>query len=147
MSAFRCVILVLCLLALPARAQDASSVGPEVRDVVFKGVVGKALDAVPMDAEHRVVLQRTNAVVSSTLTGRTLTVWAGMTNPILLIAGMAWGIFSASHIQTDSINPDPRTMLVDLLDAFDGDSVVVAQMFGPAPERDAYDATRVATLD
>jgi len=149
MPALRHFIVAACLLALPAHAQETPGDRPLVRDVVFKGVVGKALDVVPMDPDQRVVLQRANAVVSSTFTGRTLTVWAGLTNPILLVAGMAWGVYSASHIKFKSeiIKLDADTMRVDLVDADEGEPVAVAQFFGPVAERDAYESTLVATLN
>jgi hypothetical protein len=83
----RAIVLAVCLLAM-------------VGDLVYKGLVGKALDAVPMDPNERTVLQRTSAVVSGTLTGRSLAVWAGLTNPIFLVAGLVWGLFSASNIKT-----------------------------------------------
>jgi len=143
----RPIFLLICLLlAIPAWAQDASAPPPTVTDVLYKGLVGKALDAVPMDAEKRIALQRTNAVVSSTLTGRSLSVWAGLTNPVLLIAGVAWGIFSATNIKTDDIQLDLDTMLVEPLDAMEAEQIQVAQLFGPPAEWDAYDATVVATL-
>jgi hypothetical protein len=71
-------------------------------DVVYKGLVGKALDAVPMDPDERLVLQRTSAVVSGTLTGRSLAAWAGLSNPLLLIAGLAWGLYSAFNIKAEA---------------------------------------------
>lgn len=88
-----------------ARAEDGSWQAGGVTDVIYKGVVGKALDAVPMDPEQRVALQRTNAVVSGTLTGRSVTLWAGLTNPILLIGGLVWGVFAAANIKRDEPNP------------------------------------------
>lgn len=89
------------LPAFVAHAEDAPQSPVAIRDVVYKGVVGKVLDAVPMNAEERVALQKTGAVVSGTLTGRSISVWAGLSlsNPILLIAGLAWGIYSATHIE------------------------------------------------
>jgi len=99
-----CVLLVL---ASPGQAEEPSAVPAAVSDAVYKGVVGKALDAVPMDPEHRMALQRANAVVSNTLTGRSLSIWAGLglTNPIFLVGGLAWGIFSASRIKADGAPP------------------------------------------
>ncbi len=142
----RPIFFVVCLLlAIPAWAQDTPT-PPTVADVLYKGLVGKALDAVPMDSEKRVALQRTNAVVSSTLTGRSLSVWAGLTNPVLLIAGVAWGIFSATNIKTDDIQLDLETMLVEPLDTMEAEQIQVAQLFGPPAEWDAYDSTVVATL-
>lgn len=99
-------------------AEDAPQSPAAVRDVVYKGVVGKVLDAVPMDAEGRVALQKTGAVVSGTLTGRSISVWAGLSlsNPILLIAGLAWGIYSATHIEPAQAQakPDAAPALPDV---------------------------------
>lgn len=107
-------LLAACLLLLPVpgRANDALAL-PMVGDAIYKGVVGKALDAVPMDAERRVALQRTNAVLSNTLTGRSLAVWAGLTNPVFLIAGVAWGLYAASNIKPNEARPGPDTTVVD----------------------------------
>jgi hypothetical protein len=102
MSLKLAIIFAASLLpAFVAHAQDAPQSPAAIRDVVYKGVVGKVLDAVPMNAEERVALQKTGAVVSGTLTGRSISVWAGLSlsNPILLIAGLAWGIYSATHIE------------------------------------------------
>jgi hypothetical protein len=70
--------------------------------VVYKGLVGNVLDAIPMDPAKRLDLQRTNAVVGSTLLGRTLTVLAGMSHPVLLLGGLAWGVWSAANIRPAS---------------------------------------------
>ncbi len=101
------------LLAVSAHAND-DNIAPLVADVAYKGIVGKALDAVPMDPNERVVLQRSSAVISGTLTGRSLAVWAGLTNPVLLVAGLVWGIYSATNIKPaksetrpDAIQRDP----------------------------------------
>jgi hypothetical protein len=113
MTINRSIVLAVCLLlALPARAEDVTQPLSAVGDVVYKGLVGKALDAVPMDPEKRAVLQRTSAVASSTLTGRSLSVWAGLANPLLLIAGLAWGLFSASNIKAEG-GTKPDTTLVE----------------------------------
>lgn len=95
----RSIILAACLLAaVPAWAQDAPKPLPPLSDVIHKGLVGKALDVVPMDPEERVALQRTSAVVSGTLTGRSLAIWAGLAHPVLMVAGLVWGIYSALSI-------------------------------------------------
>ena len=110
MPGSRAIVLATCLLlAIGARAEDAITLSPVIGDMVYKGIVGKALDAVPMDPDQRVTLQRTNAVVSNTLAGRSLSVWAGLglTNPILLIAGLAWGLYAALHIKAEGTNPRP----------------------------------------
>jgi len=69
--------------------------------IVYKGFVGNALDGIPMDPSKRVSLQRTNAIVSNTLSGRTLAVLAGLSNPVLLLGGLAWGVWSASNIKPE----------------------------------------------
>jgi len=102
------VVAGCLLLAAAARAQESGLPPAAVSDVVYKGVVGKALDAVPMDPDERVTLQRTSAVVSNTLTGRSLAAWAGLSNPILLIAGAVWGLISASHIKPAHAGSKPR---------------------------------------
>jgi hypothetical protein len=98
--------LLLLALATYASAQDdprtraVPDVSPQGLDqVVYKGLVGNVLDAIPMDPSQRVDLQRTNAVVSNTLFGRSLAVLAGLSNPVLLLGGFAWGMWSASNIK------------------------------------------------
>jgi hypothetical protein len=99
MFAARLATLV-CLTLLPAALHAGEERPPPaaVPDFVYKGVIGKALDALPLPAEERVALQRTNAVLSGTLSGRSLAAWAGLSNPLLMVAGFMWGVFSASHI-------------------------------------------------
>jgi hypothetical protein len=122
----RSIVLAACLLlATAARAEDAPTLFPAIGDVVYKGIVGKALDAVPMDPDQRVTLQRTNAVVSNMLTGRSLSVWIGLTNPILLVAGLAWGIYAAFQIKAEAASartdtsriqpPEPAEIVQDHL--------------------------------
>lgn len=99
-------LLLVSALATPAAAQEYAS-APAVTvvsvqgfdQVVYKGLVGNVLDAIPMDASDRLDLQRTNAVVSNTLFGRSLTVIAGLSNPLLLVGGLVWGIWAASNIK------------------------------------------------
>ena len=67
--------------------------------ILYKGVVGNLLEAVPMDPEQRVGLQRGNAVVSAPLSARSLALLLGITNPVALIGGLVWGIWSASRIE------------------------------------------------
>lgn len=69
-----------------------------VDQVLYKGVVGNLLDAVPIDPERRVELQRANAVASSVFSGRSLATLLGVTNPIFLLGGLIWGVWSASRI-------------------------------------------------
>ena len=95
----------LLALASPASAQEDPASRPDsgvfvggFDQVVYKGLVGNVLDAVPMDPAERLGLQRTNAVVSSTLFGRSLALLAGRSNPVLLLGGFAWGVWSAANI-------------------------------------------------
>jgi hypothetical protein len=114
MTGCRATFLLVCLL-LPVVgwAGDEPPPALAVPDAIYKGVVGKALDVVPMDPERRLVLQRTNAVVSNTLTGRSLSVWAGLTNPILLVGGLVWGLFAATHIKPDGAKARADTAILE----------------------------------
>jgi len=98
-------LALLLALASPAWAQDdvasppaSGAVSSGFEQMVYKGLVGNVLDAVPMDPVERLGLQRTNAVVSSTLFGRSLALLAGLSNPALLLGGLAWGLWSAANI-------------------------------------------------
>ncbi len=51
-----------------------------------------------MDPAQRVSLQRGNAVISNTLSGRSLSVLAKLANPAVMIAAVAWGLWAASNI-------------------------------------------------
>lgn len=76
-------------------------------DILYKGVVGKILDAVPMESTARIKLQQANAVISSTLTGRALGALTGIGGVIIGFAGFLWGILSANKIQSAS-NDDKK---------------------------------------
>ena len=98
-------LFVLLALATSASAQDAArpqvvpSAFPAGFDqIVYKGVVGNVLDAVPMDASDRLDLQRANAVIGNTLLGRSLAILAGLSNPVLLLGGFVWGMWAAANI-------------------------------------------------
>ena len=97
---------LLLALATSASAQDdprtlaAPGVFSQGLDqIVYKGVVGNVLDAIPMSPLDRLDLQRTNAVLSNTLFGRSLAVLAGLSNPVLLLGGFVWGMWGASQIK------------------------------------------------
>lgn len=99
-------LLLLLALTTPASAQDdagpraVAGAFPQGFDqAVYKGLVGNVLDSIPMDPSQRLDLQRTNAVVSSTLLGRSLTILAGLSNPVLLLGGLVWGLWAASNIK------------------------------------------------
>lgn len=101
------------------RARTAPDAAPQDFDqIVYKGVVGNVLDGIPMDPSRRVSLQRTNAILSNTFSGRSLGVLAGLSNPALLIGGLVWGIWSASNIKAEDENARtaPEKELLALLD-------------------------------
>ena len=106
-------ILAACLL-LSHTAWGEDKLPAEISDVFYKGIAGKALDAVPMDPEQRLQLQRANAVVSNTLTGRSLTAWAGLSNTILMIGGLLYGMFSASRIKSEAAQAPVQSALVPM---------------------------------
>jgi len=83
----------------PRAAANVSAQGLD--QIVYKGLVGNVLDGIPMDPSRRVSLQRTNAIISNTLSGRTLTALAGLSNPVLLIGGLVWGVWAASNIKPE----------------------------------------------
>jgi hypothetical protein len=75
--------------AAPARA---------LPDIIYKGIAGKVLDAMPIEPSTRVALQRANTVVSSAFTARSLAALTGFGGPLLTVAGLIWGIFSSRQI-------------------------------------------------
>ena len=67
-------------------------------DIVYKGVVGKLLDALPLDPSTRTGLQQANAVVGGAFAARSLGALMGLGGPLLAVAGVIWGIFAARNI-------------------------------------------------
>ena len=100
------VLLLLASMSSASAQEDsaprAAGAAPQGFDqVVYKGLIGNVLDAIPMEPLDRLQLQRTNAVVSSTLLGRSLTVLTSLSNPVLLLGGLVWGMWSASNIKPE----------------------------------------------
>jgi hypothetical protein len=102
------LLALLPLLALTdsAPAQDNPGAAPiptasarGLDQALYKGLVGNVLDTLPMDPLERLGLQRTNAVVSSTMLGRSLNIVAGLGNPVLLLGGFVWGLWAAKNIK------------------------------------------------
>jgi len=87
-------------LALYQQTAAAAAPKPriEVPDLVYKGVVGKALDMVPLEPSTRMGLQQVNAVIGSSFAARSLAALTGLGGPVLTIAGLAWGLYSAHKI-------------------------------------------------
>jgi hypothetical protein len=103
-------LLLLLALATSATAQRIPSSGatpgvasPELDQVIYKGVVGNVLDGISMDSSDRVDLQRANAIVGSTVSGRSLAVLAGTSNPVLLLVGFVWGVWAAANIKPQEV--------------------------------------------
>ena len=84
--------------------EPAAASVSQTAQVIYKGVVGNLLEAAPLETEQRVQLQRMNAVLSNPLSARTLAVVLGIANPPLMIAGLIWGIWSASQIGSAPIS-------------------------------------------
>jgi LysM repeat protein len=87
-------------LALYQQSAAAAAPAPptDVPDLVYKGVVGKALDLVPLDPSTRTGLQQANAIIGGSLAGRSLAALTGLGGPLLTVAGLLWGIFSAAKL-------------------------------------------------
>jgi hypothetical protein len=69
-----------------------------ISDIIYKGVVGKMLDSAPLENSTRTTLQQANSVVGNSFAGRALATLTGVGGPILTVAGLFWGIFSAQKI-------------------------------------------------
>jgi len=82
---------------VPAPAPAATS--QSFDQMIYKGVAGNFLDTVPIDPEARINLQRANAVISNPLSWRSVGLLLGVSNPVFLVGGLIWGIWSAANIQ------------------------------------------------
>jgi hypothetical protein len=87
-------------LALYQHAAPTAAPKPpgELPDIVYKGVIGKALDQLPLEPSTRTGLQQANAIISSSFAARSLATLTGVGGPLLTIAGLVWGLFSAQKI-------------------------------------------------
>lgn len=108
-------------------AEKPATPASAVPDIFYKGITGKMLDAVPLEASTRAGLQRANSIVSSTFTARTLGALTGLGGPLGAVAGLVWGIFSSRQIE-----PAPA-----------GDVKPVAEA-NPAVDANPVERTRVA---
>ena len=82
----------------PASTPTTAAAPETMPDILYKGLVGKVLDALPLDASARTGLQQANAIIGSSFAGRTLAALTGVGGPLLTLAGLAWGLFSAQKI-------------------------------------------------
>jgi hypothetical protein len=111
--------------------------------VIYKGVVGNILEAMPLDPEQRVNLQRGNAVVNNTFTGRTLAVLLGIASPPLMIVGLIGGIWSAAKIKSNQGDPATSNALVPQAQA-EQPAADVQPPDGSSTDQAAADSARVA---
>ena len=94
-----CLVLVIA----GARADEPES-SPVVRlrpldQMIYKGVAGNLLDTMPIEPDARVNLQRANAVISNPVSWRSVGLLMGVANPVFLVGGLIWGIWSAANIE------------------------------------------------
>jgi hypothetical protein len=123
---------------LPAAGAEAPSTdkapAPSLDQVFYKGVVGNILEAMPLDPEQRVQLQRGNAIINNAFAGRSVALLLGIASPPLMIAGLIWGIWSAINIK--SAPADTRTALVPSQPAVEAEEPVPAAEPVQAPRSD-----------
>jgi phosphohistidine swiveling domain-containing protein len=98
---------------------ETASAAQRTDQIIYKGVVGNLLEAMPIDADKRVELQRTNAIISNPLSARSIAVLIGITNPIVMLGGLVWGIWAASRIEGPAPaelrdKPEPALARVEL---------------------------------
>jgi len=119
------VLFMTAIPAGPAAAQSASPYPPVtdtrppggLEQVIHKGVIGNVLEVVPLEAEDRVQLQRSGAIVNNTLLGHSVAVLLGVATAPLTAVGLILGLWSASKINgvptagapVTSLTPEPGT--------------------------------------
>ena len=115
----------------PADHAPAASVD----QVIYKGIVGNILEAMPLDPEQRVQLQRGNAIINNAFTGRSLALLLGIASPPLMIAGLIWGIWSAINIK--SAPAETRTALAPSQPSGQSEQTASASVQAPQTEDSA----------
>ena len=83
----------------PPTEETSNAPSPPADQVIYKGVVGNLLEALPLDPRDRVQLQRANTVLSSPLSARSVAVALGIASGPLMLVGLIWGLWSAAKIQ------------------------------------------------
>ena len=107
--------------ALDVEAEPERSNSPAIDQLIYKGVIGNVLEALPLEAEDRVHLQRGNAVVTNTFTGRSLGLLLGLASPLLMVSGFVWGLWSAANIKSPVAGSSPAPV---------SDAVLIPTKFG-----------------
>jgi hypothetical protein len=105
--------------------RPAESSAQRFDQVLYKGVVGNLLEAVPMESEQRTTLQRTNAVVSGALSGKSLAAMAKLAHPGFLIGGLVWGIWAAANIEQPPVNTPVTDAVADAVTEASGAGSIV----------------------
>ena len=86
--------------ATPEAASSSSAA-----QVLYKGLVGNLLEAVPLETRERVQAQRLSSMVTSPLSARSLAMALGIASPPLMVIGLIWGLWSANQIgSTDAVD-------------------------------------------
>lgn len=111
------VVLGLVFIHIPiasgqegAHSEGTPASPSPTAQVIYKGIVGNLLEAAPLESEQRVQLQRMNAVLSNPLSARTIAIALGIANPPLMIAGLIWGLWSASQLTAASPSIAAQTL-------------------------------------
>ena len=94
-------LVIMGISGAPAHEPEsapAASLRP-LDQMIYKGVGGNLLDTMPIEPEARVNLQRANAVISNPVSWRSVGILMGVTNPVFLVGGLIWGIWSAANIE------------------------------------------------
>jgi hypothetical protein len=110
-------LVAAVMLAVAGAASAQSGVpnptpvqAPQGAQAIYKGVVGNLLEAVPLEAEDRVQLQRASVLISSPISARSLALALGVASGPLMVAGIVWGLWSATRIAPAQVAADrPRT--------------------------------------
>ncbi len=114
-------------------------------DIFYKGLVGKALDALPINPEAKTALQQTNAIVSGPMAGRSLAAITGLASPVLAVAGLIWGLFAAKNIGTAAT--DRQSTSADTPPAGNSVSYGKSNIPETSPEPVNYPATKPVTQE
>lgn len=135
---------LLLALSTSASAQRVPSyrpapgvTSPGIDQAIYKGIVGNVLDGIPMDPLKRVDLQRANAIISNTASGRSLAILVGLTNPVLLIGGLIWGVWAASNIKAAELETKVTANSAPTDNSADIQGRLIALAAPPAAAEDA----------
>jgi len=75
-----------------------------ISDIIYKGVVGKMLDSASLENSTQTTVQPANSVAGNSFAGRALATLTGVGGPILTVARLLKGLFSAQKIRLPANN-------------------------------------------